>query len=918
MVVQSDIALLENRLGPKTGFYPWQRRLLSAWLSQGEIPGAVDVPTGLGKTKVMALWLIALAAGARLPRRLVYVVDRRAVVDQATAEAEHLALALTTLLEDDTVDTELRRRWKRALGFTEDANLAISTLRGKFLDNRKWMDRPQAAAIVVGTVDMIGSRLLFSGYGISAGMRPVHAGLLGCDSLIALDEAHLVPPFEHLIRDIVRTTDRDRARTDDLVPPLRVMSLSATGRDDARVSTFALDHDDENDPPTRKRLIAEKRLRLLDQVPTADLADALAERAWALSEGSRRVLVFCNSRMTAQRTKERIEELIRKAGETAQQTVELFVGERRLRERLIALDHPDSVVRRFYPDAERDGRARFLVATSAAEVGVDLDADDLVCDLVAWERMVQRFGRVNRRSDPGRARIEIIPSISEKDAEDVFEREQLETLRAPFESPAWTEAEDGSRDASPLAIQSLRNIPGLKNLIDKARSPEPLRPEICDPLVEAWSMTSLREHSGRPIIQPWIRGWIETRPQCRIAWRSHFPLRDEAGLGRSSGKARSELFSILDAYFAAAPPDATELLEAPADRVADLLAKRIASWLARHGKGHTSGETTPSRRQHPVIVILDDRYDVEAYWTAEQLQSWKPDRIRREILERTIIIDADLGGLSVDGLLDNKADARPRTTDADSEDEWLRQDDPPQPQWRVRYGKPSESGQPTVDWKMAGFRWSTDPEASNADTLWVEVWRGGDATSGDAAVTRFEQMLAEHHSWTEDAAGNIAESLSLPESKVQMLRAAAVIHDSGKSRSLWQDAMNARKDGRPYAKTVGGAAPKLLAGYRHEFGSLSDAGNDGTAPIRALIDDDRELALHLVATHHGHSRPQIRAFDPETPPSQSAALARISALRYMKLQQRWGAWGLAWWEALLRSADWTASRKVNEEREPAS
>ena len=63
------------------------RRLLDAAL-----PRVVDIPTGLGKTSVMALWLIALAEGARLPRRLVYVVDRRAVVDQATRFAERLRL----------------------------------------------------------------------------------------------------------------------------------------------------------------------------------------------------------------------------------------------------------------------------------------------------------------------------------------------------------------------------------------------------------------------------------------------------------------------------------------------------------------------------------------------------------------------------------------------------------------------------------------------------------------------------------------------------------------------------------------------------------------------------------------------------------------------------------------------------------
>ena len=42
------------------------------------------------------------------------------------------------------------------------------------------------------------------------------------------------------------------------------------------------------------------------------------------------------------------------------------------------------------------------MATSAGEVGVDLDADHMVCDLVPWERMVQRLGRVNRRGGEGR------------------------------------------------------------------------------------------------------------------------------------------------------------------------------------------------------------------------------------------------------------------------------------------------------------------------------------------------------------------------------------------------------------------------------------------------------------------------------------------------------------------------------------
>ena len=37
------------------------------------------------------------------------------------------------------------------------------------------------------------------------------------------------------------------------------------------------------------------------------------------------------------------------------------------------------------------------------------------------------------------------------------------------------------------------------------------------------------------------------------------------------------------------------------------------------------------------------------------------------------------------------------------------------------------------------------------------------------------------------------------------------------------------------------------------------------------------------------------------------------ALRFTRLQKRWGPWGLAWWEALLRAADQQASRDHGQE-----
>ena len=69
--------------------FHWQEQLYSRFIN-GDIPDACDIPTGLGKTNVIAVWLIALASqldrsDRKMPLRLVYVVDRRVIVDQATS-----------------------------------------------------------------------------------------------------------------------------------------------------------------------------------------------------------------------------------------------------------------------------------------------------------------------------------------------------------------------------------------------------------------------------------------------------------------------------------------------------------------------------------------------------------------------------------------------------------------------------------------------------------------------------------------------------------------------------------------------------------------------------------------------------------------------------------------------------------------
>jgi CRISPR-associated endonuclease/helicase Cas3 len=374
--------------------FPWQTALLDDFRN-GTLHPAVDIPTGLGKTSVMAIWLVARALGAAVPRRLVYIVDRRAVVDQAT----ELALRLRDFVEDTQ---EVREK----LGL-QRRSLPVSTLRGQYVDNREWLDDPAGLAIIVGTVDMIGSRLLFQGYGVSRKMRPYHAGLLGADTLVVLDEAHLVPPFEHLLRTIATARGfRPRDESCNLcIPRFRLLTLSATGRTQGGTVLGLSDKDFEH-AVLKKRLTARKSLRLYPIDYETKIEDALANYAWQVTGDGKqaaRVIVYSHSPEVAQKAKEALEKLAKgdkKAGVPAVVIDrELFVGGRRVFEREHAKKQLEDLGFLARSKVERT-RPAFLFATSAGEVGVDLDADHMVCDLVEWERMVQRLGRVNRRGEP--------------------------------------------------------------------------------------------------------------------------------------------------------------------------------------------------------------------------------------------------------------------------------------------------------------------------------------------------------------------------------------------------------------------------------------------------------------------------------------------------------------------------------------
>lgn len=893
--------------------FPWQEDLLSR-LRRGEVPKALDVPTGLWKTSVMAIWLLARASGANVPRRLIYIVDRRAVVDQATDEAMRLLRVV-----DANPDL------KSGLGLRADRSLPVSTLRGQYVDNREWLEDPAAPAIIVGTVDMVGSRLLFEGYGVSRKMRPYHAGLLGVDTLVVLDEAHLVPPFEHLLRTIA--TDpvfrpRDHGK-DELIPPLRLLALSATGR--AREAGNAgaapdgivgLTSQDHAHPEARRRLNARKSLRIESLEAGAKLEERLAERAWELTDAGRsaaRILVFSDSREVAQKAKEAFEKLQRKASLHGANNTELLVGGRRVFEREEAKARLRSLG--FIAGSKAAlGYPVFLFATSAGEVGIDLDADHMVCDLVAWERMVQRFGRVNRRGEREShlAHIVVIPEHDPKNIEELLakspdkltakERETVDRIKRVRAAKRVLEQLPRSGEGvsvSPAALLELKERAAvdamLHEMLEDATTPEPLRPALTRPLVEAWALTSLKEHPGRPEIQPWLRGWVDEEPQTAVVWRTYLPLR--AGGAPPRGKD-------VEDFFEAAPPHTSELLETEMSRVLRWLIARGGDLRRQRGQTETApSEALALRDEEVVAFALDRDGGLRGSFTFGDLASIG-DRERRRETERllagaTLVVDARLAGLKA-GLLDEKESQPPRTADGG---DWLGEG---AIGFRVRS---TDSWMPIRDanWHER-LRLPVETTEEGEVTRWlvVEKWRENAATEEDRSSSS-PQLLVEHESRAEARARSLAKALGLDDAHAEVLALAGALHDEGKRAERWQRAFHAPKDA-VYAKTEGPINFQLLDGYRHELGSLLRI--EGDQRVERLPVERRDLLLHLIAAHHGFSRPVIgtNGCDDAPPSALDDRVAEV-ALRFARLMDAWGPWGLAWWEALLRAADQQASRE---------
>ncbi len=790
-----------NRATGLPGPYPYQQRLATE-----DWPDVLDVPTGLGKTAAVTLaWLYRRRElGERdMPRRLVWCLPMRVLVEQTA----------------DSISGWLERL--DLLGEPGEGGVSVQVLMGGEADLRtaQWAHYPEEDAILIGTQDMLLSRALMRGYGMSRYQWPVHYALLHNDALWVFDEVQLMGPA------LATTAQLDAfRRTQTLGRPARSLWVSATLRadwlgtvdfrrhlDGIRIAT--LNEDDLTEGSVRRRRSAGKRLLKANACLDADSSkskaaayiQALADEVITTHEAGEQTLVILNRVDRAQA----LYRAFVKQGIDAEPLLlhaRFRPAERRRIEQ--QLRQPAGVA------------GRIVIATQAVEAGVDISSRVLFTELAPWASLVQRFGRCNRAGEHDLADIRWIDITDDAGEALPYETAPLAAARSLLEE---------LDQAGPEHLPPVQDGPGLYQVLRKRDFEELFN---TDPDLSGFDVD----------ISPYIRD--TGTPQCQVFWRD----------------------------IAADTPPEPELAGPSRDELCPVGLAQLRDHLGT--KGTTDAWIWDGLGQR---------------WTRVQRDQVRPGQ--------TVMLRTAQGGYQADQGFVAKA----------------------------------KGAVPPVVSEYTG------PE-SYGDDRGTQIGRW--------------VSLTQHLGDVAEDAERLAKALDLPRDDACVLTEAGRWHDIGKAHEAFQNALGdgpgvdapwAKSDGRGRLHyQVSGADGQVQPRpcFRHELASMLAwlaHGEDGP---------QKNLVAYLIAAHHGRVRLGLRALPTENAPPDERLFARgiwdgdclppvrlngrtvpETSLRLdlMRLGEgsqgsSWthrtrgllvehGPFHLSWLEALVRIADWRASRR---------
>lgn len=967
--------------------FPWQT-MLAERAAAGRWPDAIDLPTASGKTACLDIAVYALAAQARDPnrrnaRRIWFVVDRRIVVDEAFERAERIAKAL-----ENPTSPAIRAVAERLLDLRglprRERPLAVGRLRGGVLRDDRWARIPSQAAIITSTVDQLGSRLLFRGYGHSALAAPIFAGLAGNDSLIFLDEAHCAVPFLQTLRAV----QMFRAPKWSEVPnhtPFQAIVLSATppGEDDEEKAEVFPASDEErakalNHEVLQARLTSSKRAVLEKTEDEEKLTSKLAEAAESLARsGTLRVGVIVNRVARASQIAETLRSKAREKipdGKPPAFDVELLTG------RIRSVERDTLVGEKLHPllhssPKQNPVRPLILVSTQCLEVGADFSFDALVTECASLDALRQRFGRLARLGKPEISNAFIMVAESALNESDPI---YGNALRATWEflwknDKATIETDEKGKETHSVnfGFEALRTLLPLPEKLHELLAPSPDAPILLPAHLDLLCQTSPLPYPN-PDIGVFLHGKGRSTAEVYVAFRCDLdPERsqDWAEIVSICRPVSSEMFSVplyrLRAWLQN---------DDSADMTGDVEGESEDSEASHSTRGHQSkfllccGREKSTVSSNPAdihsnsIVLLPAPRDKEGVaavrklgqalcergFGPQQLDVWELAmqssgktpmlRIQRQCLApwlgasdcpplRTLLELVESGEWMANELREALAAII----------EWKPNDESatPLPEWLLElFGKTASfRGRDIAQLPGGGILLCAKRQYPAADE--TDYFADEDDAPSEAPE---EVPLAGHCAQVAAIAGKLARAC-VGEPVARIAQAAGHWHDTGKLDPRFQDVLRGGAPGdgseflaksprklrsREQANAIREAAG-LPDGFRHEMLSAQLAERFCDTPFSI---EESKLLLHLIASHHGHARPFAPVCEDDAPPTVNARLSEktleLSAEqrralipphcldsdvtdRFWALIRRYGWWGLAYHEAILRLADWYAS-----------
>jgi CRISPR-associated endonuclease/helicase Cas3 len=380
--------------------FPYQQRLAEA----DRFPDLLRVETGCGKTAAVVLaWLWRRQKRPeRTPRRLVYCLPTRALVEQTCENARQWIAQLIPL----------------GLGMTSaDSHI----LMGGNVDG-DWQLHPDRDQVLIGTQDMLLSRALNRGYAESRFRWPISFGLLSTDSLWVFDEVQLMSTGLATSAQLAAfrshfggsdathslwmsaTLDRSALETVDFADCARGLREESLSGDDRAVEVLA------------RRLTAPKQLERCDMAP--DPKDYAQRAAVAICEAHRDGTLTMAIVNTVERAQKLYEALKR-----SRRNGELLLIHSRFRpqERTCLNGQLTDLCDRV---RRKQKVNHIVVATQVVEAGVDISAQTLFTELAPWPSLVQRFGRCNRYGESKSGRVLWVDLFEGTDYEGPSDRER--------------------------------------------------------------------------------------------------------------------------------------------------------------------------------------------------------------------------------------------------------------------------------------------------------------------------------------------------------------------------------------------------------------------------------------------------------------------------------------------------------------